>query len=90
MAARALRALFAWLFFLQFTNVYNFMIRPALLSHLGLKKHHMAKILAFDGKQTDPPNNILRKISGRPKNTALKGVRALCLKSKEALVELLN
>ena len=28
----------------------------------------MAKILAFGGKQTDAPDNILRKVPGRSKN----------------------
>ncbi len=32
----------------------------------------MAKVLAFEGKTTSPPNNILRKVPGRPKNADVR------------------
>ena len=32
----------------------------------------MAKILPFQGKPPTPPDNILRKVSGRPKNADVR------------------
>jgi hypothetical protein len=37
----------------------------------------MAKILAFDGKQPDASDNILRKVPGRPKNSDVAVVNIL-------------
>lgn len=47
----------------------------------------MAKILAFDGTQTDSPDNILRKVAGRPKNTDLRSREYLTLDEVEALMK---
>jgi type 1 fimbriae regulatory protein FimB/type 1 fimbriae regulatory protein FimE len=33
---------------------------------------NMAKILAFEGKQPGPPDNILQKVPGRPKNVEVR------------------
>jgi len=47
----------------------------------------MAKILAFDGKQTDTPDNILRKVPGRQKNTDVRSREYLSLDEIEALMK---
>ena len=47
----------------------------------------MAKILAFDGKQTDSPDNILRKVPSRPKNTDVRSREHLTLDEVEALMQ---
>ena len=47
----------------------------------------MAKILAFDGKQTDTPDNILRKVQGRPKNATVRSREFLALDEVEALMK---
>ena len=47
----------------------------------------MAKILAFDGKQTDTPDNILRKVPGRPKNSDVRTREYLSLEEVEALMK---
>ena len=47
----------------------------------------MAKILAFDGKQTDTPDNILRKVPGRPKNSDVRSREYLSLDEVEALMK---
>ena len=47
----------------------------------------MAKILAFNGKQTDSPDNILRKVPGRPKNTDVRSREHLTLDEVEALMQ---
>ena len=47
----------------------------------------MAKKLAFDGKQTDSPDNILRKVPGRPKNTDVRSREHLTLDEVEALMQ---
>ena len=46
----------------------------------------MAKILAFDGKQPDEPNNILRKVQGRPKNTTVRSREFLAVNEVGALM----
>jgi type 1 fimbriae regulatory protein FimB/type 1 fimbriae regulatory protein FimE len=45
----------------------------------------MAKILAFDGKQSDSPDNILRKVSGRPKNSDVRSREYLTKDEVEAV-----
>ena len=47
----------------------------------------MAKILAFDGTQTDAPDNILRKVPGRPKNSDVRSREYLSLNEVEALMK---
>ena len=47
----------------------------------------MAKILAFDGKQTDSSDNILRKVQGRPKNATVRSREFLALDEVEALMK---
>ena len=47
----------------------------------------MAKILAFDGTKTDAPDNILRKVPGRPKNTDVRSREHLTLDEVEALMQ---
>jgi type 1 fimbriae regulatory protein FimB/type 1 fimbriae regulatory protein FimE len=47
----------------------------------------MAKILAFDGKQTDSSDNILRKVQGRPKNTTVRSREFLAHDEVEALMK---
>jgi integrase len=51
------------------------------------KEDHMAKILAFDGTQADAPDNILRKVPGRPKNTDVRSREYLSLEEVEALMK---
>ncbi len=46
----------------------------------------MAKILAFDGKQTDSPDNILRKVSGRPTNAERRSREHLTQEEVQALM----
>lgn len=46
----------------------------------------MAKILVFDGKQTDLPDNILRKVPGRSKNATVRSREFLALDEVEALM----
>jgi integrase len=48
---------------------------------------NMAKILAFDGTQTEAPDNILRKVPGRPKNTEVRSREYLALDEVEALMK---
>jgi integrase len=47
----------------------------------------MAKILALDGKQTGSPDNILRKVQGRPKNSTVRSREFLALDEVEALMK---
>ena len=47
----------------------------------------MAKILAFNGKQTDSPANILRKVSGRSKNATVRSREFLALDEVESLMK---
>jgi integrase len=47
----------------------------------------MAKILTFEGKQTGPPDNILRKVPGRPKNTDVRSREYLTLEEVNALMK---
>ena len=46
----------------------------------------MAKILAFDDKKPNSPDNILRKVPGRPKNTDVRSREFLTLDEVEALM----
>ena len=47
----------------------------------------MAKILAFDGTQTETPDNILRKVPGRPKNADVRSREYLTLDEVGALMK---
>ena len=47
----------------------------------------MAKILAFEGKQPSPSDNILRKVPGRPKNGEVRSREYLTLDEVEALMK---
>ena len=47
----------------------------------------MAKILAFEGKQPSPSDNILRKVPGRPKNEEVRSREYLTLDEVEALMK---
>lgn len=47
----------------------------------------MAKILAFEGKKTGSPNNVLRKVPGRPKNGDVRSREYLTLDEVEALIK---
>lgn len=46
----------------------------------------MAKILAFEGKQTDAPDNILRKVPRRPKNADVRSREHLTPEEVHALI----
>jgi site-specific recombinase XerD len=47
----------------------------------------MAKILAFEDKKTRSPDNILRKVPGRPKNAEVRSREYLTLEEVEALMK---
>lgn len=47
----------------------------------------MAKILAFEDKKTNPPSNILRKVSGRPTNAERRSREHLTLEEVEAMMK---
>jgi len=47
----------------------------------------MAKVVAFEGKQPRPPDNILRKVLGRPKNGDVRSREYLTLDEVEALMK---
>ena len=47
----------------------------------------MAKILAFEDKKTNPPSNILRKVSGRPRNSEVRSREYLTLDEVEVLMK---
>jgi integrase len=47
----------------------------------------MAKIRAFEGRKTDPSDNILRKVPGRPKNKDVRSREHLTLEEVEALMK---
>ena len=47
----------------------------------------MAKILAFEDKKTSSPSNILRKVSGRPRNNEVRSREHLTLDEVEVLMK---
>lgn len=47
----------------------------------------MAEILAFEGKQKSAPDNVLRKVPGRPKNTDVRSREHLTLEEVQALMK---
>lgn len=47
----------------------------------------MAKILAFEGIQTDAPDNVLRKVPGRPKNADVRRREYLTPEEVNALIK---
>ncbi len=47
----------------------------------------MAKILAFEDKKTSSPDNVLRKVPGRPKNTEVRSREYLTQDEVEALMK---
>jgi len=47
----------------------------------------MAKILAFEDKKTIPPDNILRKVPGRPRNNEVRSREHLTLNEVEGLMK---
>ena len=47
----------------------------------------MAKILPFEEKTQCPPDNILRKVSGRPKNEDVRSREHLTLEEVQALMK---
>ncbi len=47
----------------------------------------VAKILAFEGKQPSPPDNILRKVPGRPKNADVRRREHLTPDEVESLMK---
>lgn len=47
----------------------------------------MAKILAFEGNKQSPPDNILRKVPGRPRNNEVRSREHLTLDEVEELMK---
>jgi type 1 fimbriae regulatory protein FimB/type 1 fimbriae regulatory protein FimE len=47
----------------------------------------LAKILAFNGGKTEPPQNILRKVPTRPKNAEVRSREYLTIDEVEALMK---